>query len=84
MALNTQIQIGRAEGGTVIVLVKRGVCTFVEKAKNVQAAVHASDGRKEKGIAVVGGMVLVNGEDLLADMPAGNLLTDDITIPVAM
>ena len=29
-------------------------------------------------------MVLLNGDDVLADMPAGNLVTDDISIPVAM
>lgn len=106
---------------------KRGVCTFVEKAKNVQLAIFGQDGAAsdspktarveppptppgggivatgDGGIAITsaaaatesagsqdaetavgGGMVLLNGEDALADMPAGNLVTDDIIIPVAM
>ena len=105
-----------------IVLVKRGLCTFVEKAKNVQFAIQRSSERwaivqaksssrdptmvRGDEIAITthaaaapivpentsnngtggnrGGMVLLNGEDALADMPAGNLLTDDIRIPVAM
>lgn len=120
-------------GGPVIALVKRGVCTFVEKAKNVQlailnngalpeetvtapppprrptiaasedggitittaaaAAAGAEEGKGGVGaggasattmMMVGGGMVLLNGDDSLADMPAGNLLTDDISIPVAM
>lgn len=137
-------------GGPVIALVKRGVCTFVEKAKNVQlailsnsallpetrrttaapppppprptiatggdggitittaaaaaaaagtaasasAAAAAENGNGDGGDAgaasaaaremIGGGMVLLNGVDSLADMPAGNLLTDDISIPVAM
>ncbi|CAM9944447.1 unnamed protein product [Ascophyllum nodosum] len=114
------------EGGggdpLAIVLVKRGLCTFVEKAKNVQFAIQRSSERwaivqaksssrdptmvRGDEIAITthaaaapivpentsnngtggnrGGMVLLNGEDALADMPAGNLLTDDIRIPVAM
>lgn len=131
----------------MIALVKRGVCTFVEKAKNVQLAIfnkaatadastamkrttaipttrkpritatgdggisittaagsppaaaaagRGGDAQEEVGIdggvrgvvatkhIVGGGMVLLNGEDALADMPAGNLLTDDVGIPVAM
>ncbi len=115
----------------VIAVVKRGVCTFVEKAKNVQLAFLGQDGAATEGTkplrgeppptppgdgiaistnggiaittaaaaaaaatesagsqdaetAVGGGMVLLNGEDALADMPAGNLVTDDVTIPVAM
>eukprot|EP00903_Cladosiphon_okamuranus_P011246 g10610.t1 len=157
---NLRLLSGGAEhigkgGGPVIALVKRGVCTFVEKAKNVQLAI-LNDGdddddddnnnnnnalpekptavspsqppppsrptitaSEDGGItitsaaaaaaawanpaakngsrvgeaggaaaaavtAVGGGMVLLNGDDSLADMPAGNLLTDDISIPVAM
>ncbi|CAM9798071.1 unnamed protein product, partial [Scytosiphon promiscuus] len=128
-------------GGPVIALVKRGVCTFVEKAKNVQLAIFNNVMTADKssttkapaattarsriaatvdgGISITtaadshlaagegndahqadveggvrgggamekvagGGMVLLNGEDALADMPAGNLLTDDVDIPVAM
>ena len=36
------------------------------------------------GVYSRGGMVLLNGDDVLADMPAGNLVTDDVSIPVAM
>lgn len=92
---------------------RRGVCTFVEKAKNIQLALGLeaskalggtatkdSQGRRDRveleqaavhtpeaiapGSSTEGGMVLLNGEDALADMPAGNLLTDDVRIPVAM
>lgn len=81
--LNWQIPSGEETG---VVMVKRGKCTFVEKAKNVQSALAgATGGREEKaGIFEGGGMVVLNGEDSLADMPAGNLLTDDVIIPVAM
>lgn len=115
----------------MIALVKRGVCTFVEKAKNVQLAIFGSPASGQDrnvgeaphrdtisavggkvtittaagatagipesaedsegggyggggGIAFRGGMVLLNGEDALADMPAGNLVTDDVRISVAM
>lgn len=98
-------QQDRHPGKSAIVLVRRGICTFVEKAKNVQhalgsgAANDAEIGAKTQqlggGVATGdlgeiqtstarGGMVLVNGEDTLADMPAGQLLTDDVDIPVAM
>eukprot|EP00752_Nemacystus_decipiens_P017854 g16010.t1 len=134
-------EIGK-EGRAVIALVKRGACTFVEKAKNVQLAVlnnnappenpaaaspppptpprptitssgdggititttaaaaataaaataatngshvgDAGDAWATAELVVGGGMVLLNGEDSLTDMPAGNLLTDDVSIPVAM
>lgn len=94
MLLSTRCwQVHAAE--PVVVLAKRGICTFVEKARNVQRLVAAagrpdlaaSDGDTEmqNGISDDGaGMVLLNGEDTLSDMPAGNLLTDDVTIPVAM
>ncbi|CAM9984630.1 unnamed protein product [Ectocarpus sp. 4 AP-2014] len=128
--LSGGVQVGDG-GKPVIALVKRGVCTFVEKAKNVQVAVlnaaadtaappqdttaaagkdvitstkaadsaaaasaatgsvssrdSGSGAGGASGAAVVGGgMVLLNGDDALADMPAGNLLTDDVNIPVAM
>lgn len=113
----------RTPGAGAIVLVRRGVCTFVEKAKNVQLALHSrtprsvssppssssprpdlgdstqesggvdkgaaatgqpTDQGTEQGLSPAGGMVLLNGEDELVDMPAGNLLTEDIRIPVAM
>ncbi|CAM9538778.1 unnamed protein product, partial [Choristocarpus tenellus] len=88
-----------SEGEPVIVLVKRGICTFVEKAKNVQPIVAlatggvtgVSGGDESTGQEVeagrragMGGMILLNTEDVLADMPAGNLLTDDVNIFVAM
>ncbi|CAM9617735.1 unnamed protein product [Ectocarpus sp. 12 AP-2014] len=128
--LSGGVQVGDGRK-PVIALVKRGVCTFVEKAKNVQVAVlnaaadtaappqdttaaagedvitstkaadsaaaaaaatssvfsreSGSGAGGASGAAVVGGgMVLLNGDDALADMPAGNLLTDDVNIPVAM
>ncbi|CBN80188.1 conserved unknown protein [Ectocarpus siliculosus] len=128
--LSGGVQVGDGRE-PVIALVKRGVCTFVEKAKNVQVAVlnavadtaappqdttalagedvitstkaadsaaaaaaatrsvssgdSGSGAGGASGAAVVGGgMVLLNGDDALADMPAGNLLTDDVNIPVAM
>lgn len=31
-----------------------------------------------------GGMLLLNGDDAVVDMPAGNLVTDDLRIQVAM
>lgn len=86
-------------------LVRRGLCTFVEKAKNVQHALgsgvaddaeigaktqHLEGGTATGDLGEIqtstagGGMVLVNGEDTLADMPAGQLMTDDVHIPVAM
>ncbi|CAN0404693.1 unnamed protein product [Discosporangium mesarthrocarpum] len=127
------LQGGGGEGLPVglppaIVLVPRGMCTFVEKAKNVQRALAHTvagpgagapsnpgagegalgdpaagggalgvpgageealgDSRAGAGAGAgsgeVGAMVLLNTEDVLADMPAGNLLTDDVTIAVAM
>lgn len=81
--LNQQIPSGEE---ALIVMVKRGKCPFVEKAKNVQSALTDAAGERADGtgIAIGGGMVVLNGEDSLADMPAGNLLTDDVNIPVAM
>ena len=43
-----------------------------------------SGGSGGASVSSGGGMVLLNGDDVLADMPAGNLVTDDISIPVAM
>lgn len=38
----------------------------------------------DPGVHVRGGMVLLNGDDVLVDMPSGNLVTDDVSISVAM
>lgn len=119
----TQKKLGGGDPLTAIVLVKRGVCTFVEKAKNVQLAIQRLSEKKQKSALATsstgdrtsavtipggvtdaappenasifgapgdlesgrkGGMVMLNGDDALVDMPAGNLVTDDVRIQVAM
>jgi hypothetical protein len=52
-------------------IMKRGICTFVEKAKTL------SSGGAELGL-------IVNTEDVLIDIPAGKEKTNDCTVPVGM
>ncbi|CAM9669839.1 unnamed protein product, partial [Phaeothamnion confervicola] len=85
------------DGGTVA-LVRRGGCTFVEKARNVQRML--ADSAKTNGelsppplppessppvpLLLSAALVVVNSEDGLADMPKGQLAVDDVAITVAM
>jgi hypothetical protein len=52
-------------------IVKRGICTFVEKTQKLQQ-VKAKFG------------IVINTDNELIDMPAGKEITNDIHIPVAM
>jgi hypothetical protein len=50
---------------------KRGICTFVEKAKTL------ASGGAELGL-------IVNTEDVLIDIPAGKERTTECTVPMGM
>jgi hypothetical protein len=54
-----------------VAIMKRGICTFVEKAKNLVG-----------GSADLG--LVVNTEDEIVDMPAGKEKTSECSVPIGM
>eukprot|EP00611_Tribonema_gayanum_P026570 TRINITY_DN6360_c0_g1_i3.p2 TRINITY_DN6360_c0_g1~~TRINITY_DN6360_c0_g1_i3.p2 ORF type:complete len:350 (-),score=159.67 TRINITY_DN6360_c0_g1_i3:1246-2295(-) len=67
--------------GGAVVIVRRGSCPFVDKASNVQTLL---GGAAAAAAGARSAVVVANTDNELVDMPAGNLPTAGITIPVAM